>query len=367
MGYLASGVRMASRLALAGALVCSLALNVAMVVGGAIYEGVSSAVEATTGMRTVASRHASEVADLTDDLNAERRVNRELRGEVAELSDNLVNERRVTSELQEELADVSDNLVNERATTRQLKGEVADLSDDLVSERAISRQLRGELTDASGELVSERAVTRQLRSEVSDYSERLAAEQTLSRTLRSSLDDATDGLVTFRGRKVAVAEAVEETADLISTRASKSASREIGSMAGEALPWIGTAVIVGVTTMEINDLCNTIRDMNELKRAFNPSLAPSEDQLTVCSMVVPSRQELWEAAKSSPGQAWEKAKELTPTLEDIQGIDLTQIDWKKYGDAIEDAGKGMMDAARESARDLMNWFNGSDAEEAPEH
>lgn len=364
MGNTSAGAGIVSRLVLAGTLVVSLALNVAMFVGGAIYEGVSSAVEAVTGLRTVASQHASELADLTDDLNAERRVTRELRGEVADLSDNLVNERRVSGELREELADVSDDLVNERAATRHLKGEVADLSDDLFNERQVTRQLRGELTEVSGNLVSERAVTRQLRSEVSDFSGKLAAEQTLSRTLSSRLDDASQGLVTFRGRKVAVSEAVEETADLISTRASKSASREIGSMAGEALPWIGTAVIVGVTTMEINDLCNTIRDMNELKRAFNPSLAPSKDQQTVCSMVVPSRQQLWEAAKSSPGLAWEKAKELTPTIDDIQNIDLAGIDWNGYGDAIEDAANGMVDAARENARGWLNWWNGSAEDDA---
>ena len=42
-------------------------------------------------------------------------------------------------------------------------------------------------------------------------------------------------------------------------------------MPGEAVPYLGTAVIVGVTAREIGDLCATLKDISALKRAFNPS------------------------------------------------------------------------------------------------
>ena len=69
---------------------------------------------------------------------------------------------------------------------------------------------------------------------------------------------------------MARSQAVELTTDRISKRAVITSSRSIGSMAGEAIPYLGTAVIVGVTTLELKDLCDTLRDMNELKRSFSP-------------------------------------------------------------------------------------------------
>jgi len=228
----------------------SLAINVAMFVGGALYSAASAAVETVTGFRTVASRHATEVADLTNDLNAERRVNRELRSEVSDLSDNLVNERQVN---------------------RQLRGELADVSDELASERLMRRQLRG------------------------------------------SVDEPIENLVRFKGKRVPISEAVENTANSISRRARRSATREIGSMAGEALPWIGTAVIVGVTTMELRDLCNTLRDMNELK-----NLDISDNKLTSLPESIYGLKSLKKLSVSGNQIPEEQLKRLEESLPDCK-------------------------------------------------
>ena len=118
-------------------------------------------------------------------------------------------------------------------------------------------------------------------------------------------------------------------------------------MAGEALPWVGTAVIVGVTTLELRDLCQTITDMNELKRAFDPTLVSDENQRTVCSMEVPSRQELWEATTSSPQRAWEQASAVMPTMDDIRSIDLSDIDWAAYKTSV---GQGFSGASNAMGR-----------------
>ena len=285
-------------LVLLGILIASLALNLAMFVGGSIYSTASAAFETVTGVRTVASQHAAEVVELTDDINAERQAKRQLQGDVAE---------------------VTDDLATQRTVNRQLRGEVTDLSDDLLLAR---RQI--------------------------DYN---AIE-----------------LVNFRGRRVAVSEAVNETADLVSGRARNSASRELGSMAGEALPWVGTAVIVGVTTLELRDLCQTITDMNELRRAFDPTLVPDENQRTVCSMEVPTRQELWDATKSSPQRAWEQASAVMPTMDNIRSIDLSDIDWAAYqtsvGESFSSAGDAMgraVDSSVQRAGSFWEWLTEDDA------
>ena len=294
------------KIALVVFLVSSLALNVAMFLGGTIYSIASNAFNAVTGVRTVAMQHAGEVAELGVDLADERRLSRELR---------------------EEVVDVSDDLVAERTARNKLKNQMTDLSGDLTSERRVSRKLREEVVDISDDLAAERIARRKLKNQVTDLSGNLAIERLASRQVRDQASEATADLVTFRGRKVAVAEAVELTADRISKRAVKTSSRSLGSMAGEALPYIGTAVIVGVTTLELKDLCDTLIDMSELKRAFNPEMENSDDETTVCSLTVPTKEELWEYAKASPGTAWAAAKEATPTLEEIKDYEMPDVDW----------------------------------------
>lgn len=131
-------------------------------------------------------------------------------------------------------------------------------------------------------------------------------------------------------------------------------------MAGESLPWIGTAVIVGVTALELKDLCDTIRDMNALKIAFNPELEPSEDELTVCSARVPSRQELWASTKASPGVAWAKAKELTPTLEDLKSIEVPEADWSFYRRSLTETYDATRDGLTGTLSGTWEWVTGGD-------
>lgn len=301
----------------------SLTLNVAMFVGGSMYKMASSAFGAATGIRTVATQHADEIADLGGDLANERRVRREL------------------------------------------TGEVADISDNLVAERRVSRSLRGEVTDLTGDLAAEKTARRKLKNEVVDLSGDLAAERLASKKARNQLTEAGADVVTYRGKKMAKNQAVELTADSISKRAVKTSSRSIGSMAGEAIPYLGTAIIVGVTTLELKDLCDTIKDLNELKRSFNPEVENSEDQTTVCSMKVPTAGELWEIAKASPELAWAAAKDATPTLEEIQSYEFPDIDWTgAWNSTVERTGSGWsatkdgagaaMDATAETT---SNWLD----------
>lgn len=277
--------KLAWRLIFVVVLLLSITLNVAMFLGGSMYMMASSAFESATGIRTVAAQHADEVADLGSNLAYERRLNRELRGEVAEVSDNLIFERKISRKLKREVTDLTGHLAAEKAAQRKLKNEVADLSGNLAAERLASNKARSQLADAGADVV------------------------------------------TYRGKKMARSQAVKLTADSISKRAVKTSSRSISSMAGKAIPSLGTAVIVGVTTLELKDLCDTLRDMSELRRSFAPDATVNEDETTVCAMKVPSAQELWEVAKSSPETAWNAAKASTPSLKEIQQLEFPDVDW----------------------------------------
>ena len=142
-----------------------------------------------------------------------------------------------------------------------------------------------------------------------------------------------------------VREAVAETTDGISRRIARSAARDVASMPGEAIPFWGTAVIVGVTAAELLDLCNTLRDLHALKVAFSPDAEFGADETAVCAIKVPTREELWRSTKAAPGDAWSAAREFVPTLEEIQAWELTDLD---YG--------GIWGAAKSGTASYTGWI-----------
>ena len=100
--------------------------------------------------------------------------------------------------------------------------------------------------------------------------------------------------VNFKGKKVTVAQAVGSTTSGVKRRVVKTAAKSVSAMAFEATPFIGTAAIVSVTAWELKDLCETAKDMDALNRALNPDEATDVDQTSICSITVPTREELQE-------------------------------------------------------------------------
>ena len=297
-------------------LISSLAFNIILFLGGSLYSVLNSGFEAVTGMQTIASRNKAEIVGLGDNLVVERQAKRELKGELAE---------------------TSGQLIAERTAKRELKGQVAEISGELVIERKLKRKLKSQVADISGDLVIERNAKRALKSKLVENTAKLAVERTTQRTLKSQIRDLAVGLVPFKGKKVAIKTAVEETANKIGKRSLKSAARNVSSMPGEAIPWLGTAVIVGVTALELYDLCATLKDMTELKRAFDPTLSSSEEELEVCAIKVPPKDVIFAAVKESPQKAWAQAKELTPSIEEIEEMEMPEVNFQDLWDETKNS------------------------------
>lgn len=133
--------------------------------------------------------------------------------------------------------------------------------------------------------------------------------------------------VTYRGQKKLLSEAVEDTTTRVGRRIAANAGRNIGSMFGEAIPFVGIGVIVAATTWEIKDSCDTMKDLHELDVAFNPSNAAQDGAQEVCGMAVPSKAEVGRMVKESPGKAWDKAKVSLPDLPDFPDLSLPIFGW----------------------------------------
>ena len=158
-------------------------------------------------------------------------------------------------------------------------------------------------------------------------------------------------MITFKGKTIPVEKAVNETADTIAKRASITASREIASMPGEAIPLYGTVVIVGATTLVLSDLCATLKDMTALRSALNPELKSSDEELEVCSMKVPPKEEIVARITASPQKVWQATKDAIPTRAELKEIEIPDVAWNEMW--INTSG-----GITAFGRKLLTWWEG---------
>ncbi len=123
-------------------------------------------------------------------------------------------------------------------------------------------------------------------------------------------------------------------------------------MPGEALPLVGTAVIIGATALELADLCATIKDMTTLQHAFDSEYSVPEEQLTVCALEAPSRKALQQMATEAPRKAWAAAAEHVPH---IASVELPDFDWEGSKEWLSDAYVDISESASTTAGDFADW------------
>jgi hypothetical protein len=116
------------------------------------------------------------------------------------------------------------------------------------------------------------------------------------------------GPVRYRGADATVKDAVKDTADRISRRVATATARNVATLPGEALPYVGAAVAVAATAWEVQDACALMQEMAELATAFEVGTPPERD--SVCGQPVPTRAEIWAAVVESPAEVRADAEGL---------------------------------------------------------
>ncbi|WIV50280.1 hypothetical protein QQG91_11455 [Marivivens sp. LCG002] len=240
----------------------------------------------------------------------------------------------------------ADELIEQKATIRQVRGELAETSANLANERAAHREARDRLVHTTQDLTTERTITRQLRDELDQ------ADRMIRIAQRSAFEtgiDTVDGSRTIR-------EAMRENTMRLASRTENMGKRNIAGMAGEAIPYFGATVIVGVTALDIHDLCEMAQDSNELYYSIFPDERPDEIDPTVCGMKVPTKTEIWEWAKTAPGEAYMQARGAMPSLEEIGAIESADL-WA-FGVMAIDKSAALAERGSDAAK--MSWRTLSD-------
>lgn len=93
-------------------------------------------------------------------------------------------------------------------------------------------------------------------------------------------------------------------------RSARNAAKNVTSVFGEAVPYLGTALIISVTANDLVDACDTIRDMNEMATFFETE-ADLDQQDTVCGTTVPGADEIMASIKQSIGTSIDQAHQAT--------------------------------------------------------
>lgn len=128
-------------------------------------------------------------------------------------------------------------------------------------------------------------------------------------------------LARVQAREVALRQRVQDTGKRIQKRTVKSAAANIGSLPAEAVPYLGWAVVVGVTGYELMLACENLRDLQDLYREMEADeVEPPEAMRVICEPGLKSFSEAWAqvpdslAAEYAEFQSWAVNTAVTGTM-----------------------------------------------------
>jgi hypothetical protein len=267
-------------------LIASLLWNATTLSLGVFSIALSSIFEAVTGAKTVASQLLSK------------------KEEAAALRAELSVAKKAASKAEGMAAGRGLMVVKERAAN-------AAMTSELKVAKQLASRLEGKAAGAVLALEKELAAKAAMKAE-------LAALRVGRKYMIDGVDVTLDAAVMGAAKKVKL-------------RTAKLATTNLAAVFGQALPWIGASVVVAVTAYDLDASCETMKDMQFLEAALNPQAQDAYEVERICGLKVPSEEEVWEAIKASPGNAWEGAKGVLvsmstiPTMPEFGWPSLPQI------------------------------------------
>lgn len=177
---------------------------------------------------------------------------------------------------------VSHKLLAQSPTTKQevhIKQATAGIRTELDTERSAHRTLQN---SHRTEIERHQALAAKHRDLDSRHQAVLKSYGDLE-ARHANLDSKHAALTKQQSQQAAIAKRVSER---ITPRITNTARRSASSLPAKVAPIVGTIMAAGMTLWDIKDMCDTLRDMNELKSAHG---LPATDHSSVCGMKLPGR------------------------------------------------------------------------------
>lgn len=130
------------------------------------------------------------------------------------------------------------------------------------------------------------------------------------------------------GRRVA---ATKSFTTRLAKRSAINAARNLSSVPAQAIPYVGIGIVVGVTTLDLNDACETFKDINALNSEFGGQL---EDQSKICGLEVPTRQQVIANVKENMQGTYEAAADLLNKGGAMVPVTTPKVSWPDIKGAV---------------------------------
>ena len=117
---------------------------------------------------------------------------------------------------------------------------------------------------------------------------------------------------------------IENASNFVIGKSLGMVSRNTLALPAQAIPFIGIAVIVGVTYWDVRASCDIVEELENLKKELGLQIEDKTDEKEFCGI---SRTELWKSIKQSPKNSWKAAKELVPELPDFSNAWDATKEW----------------------------------------
>ena len=287
--------RVTRSLVVAIVLVVSLAANAMLFVGGVVYGFVDEFVEQAFGLTTAAATQRKAVAALKSASARQAR--------------SLASAKAVAARQRGELSTMRAAAARQRRDLIRFRTLAAKQGKDLAILKAAAAKRSGEFA------ALKTAWTRQNRE--------LAVLGTASGKLKDRLG---------KFRQTATAAAKRSQARLIA-----SVGRSIVAAPGKALPFTGVPVVAVFTVWEIQDLCATIRDMDEIEKAADELKAGLGSESLAQNPTKRCREHVLTQIKDSTEEGWDELKKFLPDLSSLEEMESLwpAYDWSGVWDDMK--------------------------------
>lgn len=118
------------------------------------------------------------------------------------------------------------------------------------------------------------------------------------------------------------ASAVKSISARLATRSAANATRNLSSVPAETIPFVGTAIVLAVTTWDLNDACETLKDLNELNEKFEHQPI---SHTKICGMKVPSQEDALSKIKDNWRSIYDKAADSLGIPRNPPQLSLSQV------------------------------------------
>ena len=233
------------------------------------------------------------------------------------------------------------------------EGKITTLSNDLTDKNKKLKVANNKITKQSNKIIKLGGKVKNLESSIAKKFALLKVRNNELKVANGTIDGLTHlsgaKLVKYRGNIKPALSVIDDTTIRIFRRTAARATRDVGSLAAQSIPYIGIAALVGATAWDLKDSCDTVKDIQELKKAFKLKL---DDENKVCGIKRPSVTEVWQSVKKSPSAAWKKAQEFLPDLPDFSNT------WSSIKNIMPNLPS--FSPAWEKTKELLNpkkWWN----------